>query len=91
MGLCFLFNSRDDKGDPMNTQFEVQTELGGSWENCWTDIAPDDSETPSRFETRQAARQALADYYRDRRDAYFCGDMVDKPDRFGHRIVEVIQ
>ena len=67
----------------MRYQVEHYTFCDG-WVNCWS---RDDQ--PSTFPTLQEARNELAQYYKDIREAIRDGDMEMGPDSAEYRIQEV--
>ena len=71
----------------VNLSYEVQTEMLGGWENCWTDGGNHDK--PLRFATREEAEDAIKDHIADCINAVEGGDMLDSPDPSNLRVVEV--
>lgn len=65
-------------------KFIIETRMSYGWENTWTD----DDETPVSFESLGAAKDALAEFLDDLREAVSQGNLSDySPDDF--RIVGV--
>jgi hypothetical protein len=59
-------------------RYEVQTRMGNTWENCWTEDG-----TPQTFATRADARAELRQFIKD---AKACLDGYDNAD---YRVAEV--
>ena len=70
-----------------DVRYEVQTEMLGTWENCWTDAGNNDC--PLTFTTRDEAQEAIDDHIIDCINAVESGDMYDSPDHTDFRVVEV--
>ena len=71
----------------LGERYEVQSEMLGGWENCWTD----DDGQPITFATREEADATIRDHMTDRIHAVENGDMVDSPDPASLRVVKVKQ
>lgn len=70
---------------PPAQRHEVQTEMLGGCENCWTD---GDGQRVT-FATREEAEDAINDHVTDCIDAVDVGDMADSPNPTSLRVVEV--
>jgi hypothetical protein len=66
--------------------YEVQTEMLGGWENCWTE-----NDKPATFASREEAEAAIEEHIADCINAVQSGDMHDSPDPSSMRVVEVKQ
>ena len=70
----------------MRTHYEVETLLGNSFENCWTNA---DGDTPVTFDSLAEAQKELAQMLDDVKEAVKAGDMSQEYDLADYRIVKV--
>jgi hypothetical protein len=64
------------KSSDESPRYEVQTEMLGTWENCWTN----DDGLPITFASKEAAEEAMRDHIIDCEDAFeggYCLDAID--------------
>lgn len=71
----------------MEGRFIAETELGGDWENCWTDTPEDSPAVPSSYATLAEAIAAIKEHIHDCKEAVKGGDMLDFPNPSEFRIV----
>lgn len=45
--------------------FQIETQIGDTWQNTWTDTDADGNETPVTFPTQSDAEEALAEFKRE--------------------------
>jgi len=65
----------------------VQYNVGGEWENVWTEDLGDGRSAPQRFRSAEEARRALEEYLSDVTEAVNRGDMDEEYSREDFRVV----
>jgi len=67
--------------------YEVQTyfQLGGTWENVWSEEGNDGTERSQLFDTRQEAEDAISEFFADLGRAH----MAHQYDREDYRVERV--
>lgn len=69
--------------------YEVQHfTLCDGWINTWTNIDDDGNDTPSVYETEEAAKKALDEYLFDTFIAYMNGDLAEPYNHNEFRIMQ---
>ena len=69
--------------------YEVQTNMNGTWENCWTEGNTAEDIKPWVFDTKEDAQAELDEFLADVFRAVEVGDMAEAYDLADYRIVEV--
>lgn len=70
-------------------KYAVETQMLGTWENCWTEILEDGTERPEYFDSITEAQAAIDQHLADVAFAVRCGDMAEEYDPDDYRVVVI--